>query len=159
MENQFTASEVSSLRSLLDIEAIRRLRLDFSLAIDLRNMDGVIALFTDDALCEYGPYGTWEGKETIARNYREMFEGETVDPPFTSQHINTNHTVDILSDTTAKGDCYLIDLDTSTPPAENPVICFAHYDEEYRKDNGRWRFSRSSLNFLWPQRQVLPDYS
>ncbi|RMF11309.1 MAG: nuclear transport factor 2 family protein [Alphaproteobacteria bacterium] len=156
MSDQFTDAEIADLRRLLEIEAIRRLRLDYSRAVDLRDIEGVIDMFTDDALCEYGPYGTWSGKETIARNYREMFAGEAIDPPFSSQHLNTNHTVDILSETEARGECYLIDVDTRASPTANPIIWFAHYDEQYRKENGKWLFCRSSLNFFWPERHVLP---
>lgn len=151
-------SEINQLRRLLEIEAIRQLRTDYSLAMDQRDLDWLISLFTDDALCEYGPYGSWSGKSVILENYRATFSGELA-APFTSLHLNTNHGVDILSETQATGQCYLTDIVTHVAPDENPILWFGLYDEEYRKEAGQWKFSRSSLQFFWPERHTTPPYS
>ena len=68
MTEPLSDSEVSRLRNLLQAEAIRQLRIDYSLAMDMRDMDKLIALFTEDALCEYGPYGSWSGRQVIFEN-------------------------------------------------------------------------------------------
>jgi hypothetical protein len=152
-EAPFDSVEVSRLRELLEVEAIRKLHLDYSLAMDERDFDRLADCFSDDVLCEYGPYGAWSGKETVMKNYRKTFTGDLA-LPFTSQHINTNHTVELLSPSEAKGQCYLLDVATHVAPDENPILWFALYDEEYRKEQGRWVFTRSSLQFFWPQRHV-----
>ena len=74
-------------------------------------------------------------------------------------HINTNHRVEILSDTHATGQCYLVDFATHVGPEENPILWVALYDEEYRKVDGQWQFARSSLEFFWPERHATPPYS
>jgi hypothetical protein len=151
-------SEVSRLRTLLQVEAIRQLRIDYSLAMDLRDMDKLMTLFTEDALCEYGPYGSWLGRQVIFENYKATFSGKLA-APFTSLHINTNHNVEILSDTSAIGQCYLTDIATHVAPGENPILWFALYDEEYRREEGHWKFARTSLQFFWPERHASPPYS
>lgn len=158
MTEPLSDSEVSRLRNLLQAEAIRQLRIDYSLAMDMRDMDKLIALFTEDALCEYGPYGSWSGRQVIFENYKATFSGELA-APFTSLHINTNHNVEILSDTTASGQCYLTDIVTHVAPDKNPILWFALYDEEYRKEGGQWKFARTSLQFFWPERHASPPYS
>lgn len=158
MVEPLSESEISRLRELLEVEAIRQLRLDYTLCMDLRDTDKLITLFTEDALCEYGPYGSWSGSEVIYTNYQATFSGELAGP-FTSQHINTNHRVKILSDSQATGECYLVDFVTHVGPGENPLLWLALYDEEYRKEDGQWKFSRSSLQFFWPERHVTPPYS
>jgi ketosteroid isomerase-like protein len=158
MVEPFSESEISRLRTLLEVEAIRQLRIDYSLAMDLRDIEGLIKLFCDDALCEYGPYGSWSGKQVIQDNYQATFSGELA-APFTSLHINTNHNVEILSDSHATGQCYLTDIVTHVAADENPILWFALYDEEYRKEGGQWKFARSSLQFFWPERHAAPPYS
>ena len=158
MSEPLSDSELSRLRTLLEVEAIRQLRIDYSLAMDQRDLDKLITLFAEDALCEYGPYGSWSGKQVIFENYQATFSGE-LEAPFTSLHINTNHNVEILSDTTASGQCYLTDIVTHVAPGENPILWFALYDEEYRKEDGQWKFARSSLQFFWPERHASPPYS
>lgn len=158
MEDALSKDEIQRLRELLEIEAIRQLRIDYSLYMDLRDMDKLIALFTDDAVCEYGPYGSWEGKPVIFDNYKATFAGELA-APFTSMHINTNHRVDIHSATSASGQCYLTDIVTHVAPDENPILWFALYDEEYRKEDGQWKFARTSLQFFWPERQAVAPYA
>lgn len=153
MVEPLSESEISRLRALLEVEAIRQLRTDYNFYMDMRDVDKLITLFTDDALCEYGPYGSWSGRQVIHENYQATFSGE-LEGPFTSVHINTNHRVEILSDTRATGQCYLVDFVTHLDPKENPILWVALYDEEYRKDNGQWKFARSSLEFFWPERHV-----
>ena len=158
MAEPLNESEISRLRALLDVEAIRQMRIDYSLAMDLRDIDGIVKLFCDDALCEYGPYGSWSGKQVIRDNYKATLAGD-LEAPFSSLHINTNHKVEMLSDSQATGQCYLTDIVTHVAPNENPVLWFALYDEEYRKEAGEWKFARSSLQFFWPERHATPPYS
>ena len=158
MTQPLSNEEISRLRSLLEVEAIRQLHYDYSLAMDQRDIDRLITLFTDDALCEYGPYGSWEGKAVIEQNYRAVFEGE-LSAPFSSLHLNTNHSVQLRSDTSATGQCYLTDIVTHVAADENPLLWFALYDEEYRKVEGQWKFCRSSLQFFWPERHATAPYA
>jgi len=57
MTEAFTLAETSRLRRLLEVKAIRQLCLDCTFYMDLRDLDRMIDLFTEDAVCEYGPYG------------------------------------------------------------------------------------------------------
>ena len=158
MTEPLSDSELSRLRRLLEVEAIRQLRIDYTLAMDKRDLDWLISLFTDDALCEYGPYGSWEGKSVILENYRATFTGE-LEAPFTSLHLSTNHTIELLSDSEATGVCYLTDIVTHVAPDENPILWFGLYDEAYRKEGEQWKFARSSLQFFWPERHTTPAYT
>lgn len=158
MTDTFSPAEISRLRQLLEVEAIRRLRLDYSFYMDLRDLDRMIELFTEDALCEYGPYGSWHGKATILENYKTTLSAELA-PPFSSFHVNSNHRIDLVSDSFAVGQCYLTDIVTHVAPTENPLLWYAVYDEEYTKLAGQWKFSRSSLQFLWPERHARPPYT
>ena len=53
---------------------------------------------------------------------------------FSSMHYNANH-VDLIDDHSARGTCYLLDIDARKSPEENLLIWLAFYDETYVKIN------------------------
>lgn len=157
-ETLFTYEEIQKLRELLEIEAIRKVRNLYAHLLDGGDIDALAALFTKDALCEFGPYGEWRGRETIRHNYRQVFSDQIKDK-FGSLHNTGNHWVELTGPTTAVGRSYLIDVLTHTDPVANPVEWFGVYDDAYRKVDGAWLIERISLQFLWPQRQLTKGFS
>lgn len=141
------------LREHLQIEKIRRMRLEYSYYMDVRDLDRVANLYTEDALCEFGPYGSWQGRDTILANFKQVFVGD-LGPKFSSLHYNTNHLVWLDSDSEARGVCYLLDIETFRAPDRNSILWHALYDEDYIKQDGIWKIKRSSLQFFWPERHV-----
>ena len=158
VSKELDASEIDRLRKLLEVEAIKELRLSYNYLMDLRDLDQLINIFTDDALCEYGPYGSWSGKEEILSNNRSVFTGD-LKAPFSSFHPNANHRVQLLTDTCAEGQVYLMDFVTHVSEQENPLLWLALYDEEYQKIKGQWKIARTSLQFFWPERHAKSPYS
>ena len=157
-EMPFSYEEIQKLRELLEVEAIRKLRNLYAHLLDSGDIDALAALFTEDAVCEFGPYGEWHGRETIRHNYGQVFR-EQIQSEFGSLHNTGNHWVELTSPTTAVGRSYLIDVLTHTDPATNPVEWFGVYDDAYRKRDGAWLIERISLQFLWPQRQLSDGFS
>ena len=157
-EPHLTADELRRLRTLLQVEDIRKTRLLYSQYMDHQNIDELANLFTEDALCEFGPYGEWRGRETIRSNYQSVFSGDS-SALFYSMHHCNNHWVELTSATTAVGRSYLIDVVTPTPKDENPVLWFGVYDERYEHIGDRWLIARCSLQFLWPERHVSDDFT
>ena len=43
-------------------------------------------------------------------------------------------------------------------PDRNPLVWLGVYDETYRRSDGEWRISRSTLNFLWPDRHTADGF-
>ncbi|MDB5480822.1 MAG: hypothetical protein JWO83_1875 [Caulobacteraceae bacterium] len=147
-----------TVEDLLEIEAIRKLRTLYSYYLDAGELDALVALFADDAVCEFGPYGVWEGKATIRANY-EVVERPMIEKGgFLTLHANTNHWVELTGADSAVGRVYLIDLSLGGEPEKNPMVWLGVYDESYRKIGGAWKISRSSLQFLWPQRHVTAGF-
>ena len=73
-------------------------------------------------------------------------------------HHVTNHYIDILGPENAKGRSYLHDVMTTAEPEGQPVVWYGLYDEDYRKVDGKWLISRSTLQFLWPQKMVTNTF-
>lgn len=150
-ETALTADEIRELRELLDIEKIRKVKLLYSQLMDSRDIDGLAELFAEDAVCEFGPYGTWHGRDQIHTNYREVFK-EGI--PYGGIHVTTNQWVELTGPTTAVSRTYLIDVVHEPDPRTNPVIWYGLYDESFEKIDGQWKIKRCSLQFLWPKRLI-----
>ena len=87
-EENLTLEEIKSLRSLLDIEKIKELRFRYSYHMDSRDLDKLMDVSAEGAICGYGPYGDWVGKEVIYNNYKEICKGK--EAAFTKCRIITN---------------------------------------------------------------------
>ena len=148
-----------TVEDLLEIETIRRARVRYSYYLDTGDLDGLVALFTDGAVCEFGPYGVWTGKAMIAENYAQVVGGAIREKgPFQTLHVNTNHWVELTGSDTAVGRLYLVDLALGGAPDKNPMVWLGAYDEAYRKVDGAWKISRSSLQFMWPERHFTDGF-
>ena len=140
-----------TIEELLEIEEIKKTRILYSHYYDGANLDALCDLFTDDAVCEFGPEygGDWVGKDQIRANYKEYIEGEG--DPHEVMHAVTNQWVELKGPNDANGRCYLLDLRTKVG-VENPLILFGIYDDVYKKVGGQWKIHRTRIDFLWPNR-------
>ena len=154
--SDFSAAEISELKELLEKEKIRKLKQLYSHLMDSKQIDALADIFTEDAVCEFGPeYGSWEGRETIRTNYHGVFDEQ---PQFNAMHHITNHYVDLTGPDTATGRSYLIDVITATEPDGQPIVWFGLYDEDYQKIDGKWYIKRCTLQFLWPQKMTTDSF-
>lgn len=154
--SEFTETEMQELRELMDKEKIRKLKQQYSHLMDSGQVEALANIFTEDAVCEFGPeYGNWEGRETIRANYHGVFDAMA---HFGVMHHITNHYIDITGADSATGRSYLIDVATTVEASEQPIVWFGVYDEIYQKLNGQWLIKKCSLQFLWPQRMTMPGF-
>ena len=141
-----------TLEELLEKETIKELRIMYSHYFDGKDVDALTDLFTDDAVCEFGPDygGDWVGKEQIRANFATYAAQEG--PPFAVLHAVTNPWIRLIDETTANGRWYLHDLFTREG-ADSPLGLYGIYDDVYKKVDGRWLIHRTRIDFLWPKRQ------
>ena len=156
MSEEFSADEIKELRRLLEIEKIRHVKNLYSQLMDSRDIDGLAAIFSKDAVCQFGPYGEWHGRDEIHKNYKQVFEsgGETSPEKYAGFHVTSNHWIEMTGPDTAVGRSYLIDTVHEPDPRTNPIIWLGLDDEEYKKEDGEWKISKCALQFLWPQRMT-----
>ena len=141
-----------TLDEMLNKETIKELRIMYSHYFDGKNIDGLVDLFTDDAVCEFGPDygGDWVGKEQIRNNFAQYASREG--PPFAVLHAVTNPWIRLIDEHTANGRWYLHDLFTAEGQ-DNPLGIYGIYDDVYKKVDGSWLIDRTRIDFLWPKRQ------
>ena len=143
---------MGAIEDLVEIEAIKEVRHRYSHYFDGKEIDALVDLFTEDAVCEFGPAfgGDWVGRTQIRENFAKYAEREG--PPYGVLHAVTNPWIRLIDAETAQGRWYLLDLRT-TEGVENPLILFGIYDDVYKKSNGHWRLHRTRIDFLWPRRE------
>ena len=141
------------MQELVEIEAIKNLRIQYSHYFDGQHVEALADLFTEDAICEFGPDygGDWVGKAQIRENFQQWSLGEG--DPYSVLHAVTNPLIRLIDETTAHGRWYLLDLRT-TEGVDNPLILFGIYDDVYRKVDGNWLIHRTRIDFLWPKRHM-----
>jgi SnoaL-like domain len=142
-----------TIEELLEIEAIKEMRHLYSHYYDGNRLDELVDLFTDDAICEYGPNfgGDWVGKAQIRSRYHDFLigSGRAV---HSQMHAITNPWIRLLGTDEAYGRWYQLNLNVAEG-ATNPINLFGIYDDVYRKVGGQWKIHRTRIDFLWPKRE------
>ncbi len=159
MATDFTADEITRLRRLLAEDDIRKVKLLYSQLMDAGRIDDLAELFTDDAVCVFGKYGEWHGRDEIRTKFAAVDRDGHRGIAFYAVHATTNHWVELTGPDTAIGRSYLIDLVTDTPPDGEPIVWIGAYDETYRRVDGSWLIERCVLQFLWPKKDVSADFT
>jgi SnoaL-like domain len=151
-ELALTEQEVAELRKLLEVERIRKVMQLYSHYFDARDWDGFVNLYTQDAVCEWGPYGTWHGHEQMRP---VLVDGHAGRLSYDGFHSTTNFWVELTGPESAVSRSYLTDIWETD--SEKPVVWYAMYENEYKKIEGDWKISRSVIQWIWPKRIVSED--
>lgn len=119
---------------------ICELRYEYCYRVDSRDWDGYADLFVEDAHLDFGPVGTFDGREAI-RSFVEDVVGER--HPFLA-HMVHNPIVDVEGDT-ATGRWYFEVPCTFSDGSAGWIQ--GTYDDEYRSVDGEWLFSEIVADF------------
>lgn len=131
------------LARLEDLEAIRDLARRYADAVWRRDVEGAIALFTEDGVMDTGDRPPIRGRAALLEAYQAMVGGANEFLPFVA-----NHVIDLDGDR-AVGRCY---LDLRATVAGERRIGGGHYEDVYARTADGWRFAsrRLVLRFLEP---------
>jgi ketosteroid isomerase-like protein len=136
------------MRTMLDIEDIRRLLIEYGRTLDQRNFKAYSQLFALD--------GEWVGAGTIgsAKGPAEIqvfMETHIGVAPVRCNHLMTNMLIDVDGDSaTAWSRWTLIDADANDRPA---LVYSGHYDDILTREHGNWKFRK---RIAWVD---IPDVS
>ena len=128
-----------------DIIEIGQLRSSYQWYFDSCDLEGLLSIFTEDAVCDFGPFGLWQGKEAIREGY-----SKNIWPPddrFATIHNTTNPLIEVNGDT-AIGKWFLLDHILG-PAGESPLKIIGTYNDEFRRVDGQWKISRTRIDFVW----------
>jgi len=134
---------------LVEIELLKRLKYRYARCLDLKLWDEIGGCFTADAVAAYsgGTY-SFEGREAIVDFLRRSMGAET----FHSSHKMHHPEIDLISATTARGVWALDDVVVMTDFQLTIRGC-SFYEDEYVKDDGTWRISRTGYRRVFEEIQ------
>jgi ketosteroid isomerase-like protein len=127
------------------IEAIRALPVRYANAMDARDFDAAVALYTEDAPVAPGVRGRAALKESFSNVMGTYFT--------TTVHFVGNHLVvlDPENPNRASGHVY---CRAEHEQGESWVIAMVHYSDKYRRDDGTWYFYSRRMR-VWYTVDVL----
>jgi ketosteroid isomerase-like protein len=143
-DKQLTAGLEARLRRLEDRIEIHDLIARYGLVMDNRDMAGMPALFTGDVVISSADGGmSANGREAAVEMYRRRIKGLGPSNHFTHDRIVT---FDEGSPDVARG----IVLSHSEMNLRGAAMLAAiRYADEYRREDGNWRFASRALSFLY----------
>jgi hypothetical protein len=138
---QDLAKQVARLQ---DLEAIRTLKNTYHLYINDRCFSHISSLFTTDAVVDFGymhnTVDPWKGSDQINNGFK-FVESNLSE---IKQFIHS-HTIDLDGDQ-ASGWCF---LEARYGLGNKSFNVAGKYDEDYRKVDGKWLFSRMNIHFYF----------
>lgn len=121
---------------------IEQLRYRYCYAIDTRDWDALVSLFTDDATLDYGGLGTFEGKEGV----RE-FATAVVEENLAATAHAVHNPILTVEENSATGQWYVSSPVTFADGTGG--FRWGRYDEQYRRVDGAWRIEDLRLRILY----------
>src|SRR5512146_1975202 len=139
------------LRGLEDAEQIRQLNLEYRRHLDARDLDAYGALFAADG--EWlGGTGYGKGPAGIAAMLKERLAGNPGPPGPTSWHVVTESDISVHGDQASGTISWAL---IQRGPGDTPVMwLLGHYDDQYVRENGRWRYQRRVAHTDLPYRPL-----
>lgn len=136
LENRIAALE-TRVRELQDRNEIQELRFRYHIAVNEKKPELIPDLFPENGEIDFAHLGKAQGKAQVAAFYKQALSDLV---PFVKQFIH-NHVITITGDT-GTGLSYL-----EAKPIFNgeSFLVAARFDDEYVRDNGRWKFRKMTL--------------
>lgn len=135
-----------SIRRLIDIEEIKRLKARYFRMLDTKDWDGFGQVFTRDAVLEVPEAGMRvQGREAIVDAVRTPLTGAT------TVHHGHMPEIDVTGPDTARGTWAMFDYvewPAAADGARQGLHGYGHYVEEYAREDGQWRIARCRLERL-----------
>ena len=132
------------VNELWDIEALKRLKAMYCHCVDGGRWDELAALFTEDATCDYGFFGSYQGRDQIVGTF---FKGLVSNASSFNAHMIHNPIIDVRGDT-ASGVWYLT-AQTTIQPANQAMWVTGIYRDEFRRVAGEWKLSSLTFEFKY----------
>lgn len=129
------------MNSLEQIEEIKKLKARYFRFIDRKLWDEWADVFTEDATVQFGPdpENVWHGRQQIVEQCSRSLAGAT------TVHHGHMPEIELMSPTTATGIWAMFDY---VQMPSTTLKGYGHYEEEYVKEEGKWRIKSLRLTRL-----------
>ena len=124
------------LQRLEDLQEITQLLVDYGELLDLRDLDGFAALWTEDAEFVMSTGLTAVGRAAI----REMLGGVMARSPKSAMHIETNPRIQLHGDQATSTIMYAVAF--TQPDGLARVTMLGHHHDDLVRTSDGWRIQR-----------------
>ncbi len=139
------------LARLEDIEAIKALKHRYLQAADRKDLDVFRASFVEDAICDYGPLGSFEGREALVEMFGSVARKQRADGngfAVFDMHTAGTPVIEVDGPDTASGTWSMRFRQVDTE-ARSETLSAMEYADTYRRVDGEWRIATSRVQVLW----------
>jgi hypothetical protein len=146
-----SAADVAALKYAADRTEIENLQARYMFALDWQDPAAYASTFTEDGVLDWAG-GVVNGRAAIFKEVQGMQvtfgKRNAAEAPKRAprlRHFITNVVVKVDGDK-ATGKAYWFEIDNNTSGRWPYVSGYGHYDDELRKVDGHWLFSRRRIN-------------
>jgi ketosteroid isomerase-like protein len=139
------SSDLAPIKQLIVERACEQLSIEYARAVDFRDYDNFIELFTEDAILDLGK--RLEGKDAI----RESINQRSAD--VRTRHVLTNIFIEVQDSSHARGISYLTlyrhigeESRRRGPVASILPTAVGHYEDNFVRTDAGWRFKSRVLH-------------
>ena len=136
-------------------------------ALDWLDADSFVATFTEDGVMEFAGAGAMTGHEqlrnvvNLLRSRQETLDGipalgTNAPPPRLRHFISGNLAVSVNGDT-ATSQSYWFEFHNDSSSRVPYLLAYGHYEDELRRENGRWLFSKRTVYNETVAGRMSPD--
>lgn len=147
------ADPIARLDRLESLEALRDLKSRYARLADKAlcapSAESAVALadlFTDDAVADYGFFGTFTGRAELLRAFEHILPASTR----WSAHYIENPLLTVDGDRAEGTWSFLIHAVPRDPPGAAQVTFYGTYEEAYRRVGGAWKIDRMLVRYASP---------
>lgn len=133
-----------TVQELRDLEELRHLKANYCHLVDARSWDELSELFTEDAVCDYGFFGQYKGREEVVHGF---FQGAVAAASSFMVHMVHNPVIEVKGDrATAK---WYLTAQTTNLPSNRAVWVMGIYHDRFERVKGRWRIASITFEFKY----------
>ena len=132
------------VQELKDISDIKKLKSTYCLLVDCGNWNELEDLWTEEAVCDYGFFGRFDGKTEIMDKFFRSIVNEV---STFNAHMIHNDIINIDGDN-ATGKWYLT-AHTLIQPDNQAVWAHAFYDDKFIRVDGQWKIAAINVKFRY----------
>lgn len=133
-----------------DIDAIKALKYRYLRCVDLRLWDELADTLTDDVSASYGKRLEFDNRDDVIAGLKKQMTDDVL-----TEHQAHHPEIEVHGDT-ATGCWYLQDR-VIVPAFDTMIFGGAFYEDEYERDGGRWRISRTGYRRTYEATVDLKD--
>ena len=134
----------ATVNELRDIEALKTLKFRYCHLVDSRSWDELSELWTEDAVCDYGFFGRYEGRKQIMDEFFRVLVNAAAS---FMVHMVHNPVIELDGDR-AKA-CWYLTSQTTNQPSNRAVWVMGLYHDEFERIGGSWKISSLSFEFKY----------